>query len=488
VVLKVFNSLTGELEEFRPFEDRKVGLYVCGLTVYDYAHIGHARTYIAFDVIKRYLKFRGYHVRHVQNITDVDDKIIARASERGVDPVKLASEFAGEAEKDLDSLGVERADVYPRVTEHIQDIISLIEKLIENGYAYRVDGDVYFAVDKFKKYGRLSHQSPSEVLAGARVELDEKKRNPIDFALWKSAKKGELSFKSPWGMGRPGWHIECSTMSMKYLGDNFEIHGGGRDLAFPHHENEIAQSEAATGSEPFVKYWLHTGFLNVSGQKMSKSLGNFVTIKDALSRWDPDVFRLFVISTHYRSPIDFSEKVLEQNEKVLTKIRSTVNDVECQIEKIDKEQHGRTYGLVKGDSGLSGEADEIEKRFTEAMDNDFNTPQALAAFLDLVKLGNKALSVGAGIDTLRHVLVKLKSLANVIGLSKVSSVKYQKNEELPDEVAELIKAREEARKKKNWKKADEIRDQLRKTGIVVEDAADGTKWKRVASSGDEKEQ
>nr|MDO8132655.1 cysteine--tRNA ligase [Candidatus Njordarchaeum guaymaensis] len=482
MVLKVYNSLTGELEEFRPFEDKKVRLYVCGLTVYDYAHIGHARTYIAFDIIKRYLKYRGYNVLHVQNITDVDDKIIARASERGVDPFKFASEFARDAQNDLDSLGVERADIYPRVTEHIKDIITLIEKLIKNGHAYQVNGDVYFSVEKFKKYGRLSHQSPSEVLAGARVEVDEKKRNPADFALWKSAKKGELSFKSPWGMGRPGWHIECSTMSMKYLGDGFEIHGGGKDLVFPHHENEIAQSEAATGKEPFVKYWLHTGFLNVSGEKMSKSLGNYVTIKDVLSRWDPDVFRLFVASAHYRSPIDFSEEVLEQSKKNLARIRSAVDDLENQVEKLEKEQQGETHHPARGDAGISSEANEIEKRFIEAMDNDFNTPQALVAFQDLAKLGSKALSVGAGIDTLRSILVKLRSLAGVIGLSKVSSREVEKKEELPEEASKLINEREEARRNKNWKKADEIRERLGKMGIVIEDTAEGTKWRFVSNS------
>nr|MDO8099783.1 cysteine--tRNA ligase [Candidatus Njordarchaeota archaeon] len=482
MVLRVFNSLTGELEEFKPFENKKVRLYVCGLTVYDYAHIGHARTYIAFDVIKRYLKFRGYDVFHVQNITDVDDKIIARAHKQRIEPVKLASELAADVAQDLGALGVERADVYPRVTEHIQDIISLIDKLIRNGYAYQVNGDVYFSVEKFKKYGHLSHQSTSEVLAGARVEVDEKKRNPADFALWKSAKKGELSFKSPWGMGRPGWHIECSTMSMKYLGERFEIHGGGKDLVFPHHENEIAQSEAATGKAPFVKYWVHTGFLNVSGEKMSKSLGNFVTIKDVLSRWDPDVFRLFVASAHYRSPIDFSEEVLEQSEKNLTKIRSVVGDLENQIEKLEKEQEVGTRDEAKVDAGISSEAKEIKRRFIEAMDNDFNTPQALVAFQDLAKLSNKALILGAGIGTLRSVLAELRSLAGVIGLSKVSSREVEKKEELPEEASKLIREREEARRKKNWKKADEIREQLRRIGIVIEDTAEGTKWRRVSSS------
>jgi cysteinyl-tRNA synthetase len=310
--MKVTNSLTGKLEEFKPFDGKKARIYVCGLTVQGYAHIGHARTYVAFDVIKRYLKFRGYNVFHVQNITDIDDKIIARANERGLDPIKMASDLAIEAGRDLDALGIERADVYPRVTEHIPIIIELIERLIKKGYGYEINGDVFFAVDKFADYGHLSHQSPNEVLSGARIEVDERKRNPADFALWKSAKEGEPSFESPWGRGRPGWHIECSAMSMKYLGERYEIHGGGKDLVFPHHENEIAQSEAATGKKPFVKYWLHTGLLNLRGEKMSKSLGNFITIRDLLKEWDPDVFRMAIISAHYTNPIEFHDEVLQQ--------------------------------------------------------------------------------------------------------------------------------------------------------------------------------
>jgi cysteinyl-tRNA synthetase len=472
LVLKVLNSLTSQLEEFNPRESGKVRMYVCGLTVYDYAHVGHARTYIAFDVIKRYLRFRGYDVIHVQNITDVDDKIIARAKERGVNPIRLASEFAAEASKDFDALGIEKADIYPRVTEHIPDIINMIKKLLVSGSAYQADGDVYFSVKKFPKYGALSHQSSKDILAGARVEIDEKKKDPADFALWKSAREGELSFNSPWGPGRPGWHIECSAMSMKYLGDMLDIHGGAKDLIFPHHENEIAQSESATGKKPFVKYWLHTGFLNVAGEKMSKSLGNFVTIRDLLAKWDPDVFRLFVVSTRYSSPIDFNEEVLEQAEKNLTKIRNTMIELNTRIKNapVEQDKHGSI-------DDYRDQVSNLENTFVEAMDNDFNTPQAIVALQDLVKLGNKALSSHAGRKSLELILSELKKLATVIGLSTLSNGFGKKEKELSEQAATLIKEREEARKRRDWKKADEIRAQLKEMGITIEDTAKGTKWK-----------
>jgi cysteinyl-tRNA synthetase len=476
LTIRVFNTLSGKLEEFKPFEEYKVKIYVCGVTVQGYVHIGHARTYIAFDVIKRYLKSRGYNVFHVQNVTDIDDKIIARANERGVDALKMAADLATEAGKDLDALGIERADIYPRVTEHIPDIIGLIERLIKKGYAYQIDGDVYFAVDKFPDYGHLSHQSPSEVMAGARIEVDERKRNPADFALWKSAKEGEPWFESPWGRGRPGWHIECSAMSMKYLGERYEIHGGGKDLVFPHHENEIAQSEAATGKKPFVKYWLHTGLLNLRGEKMSKSLGNFITIKDLLKQWDPDVFRMAIISAHYTNPIEFDNEVLQQAEKNLTRIRKGIEELEKKPAKPVKGKHNQA-----SDTSYSSQIAEIEKRFVEAMDNDFNTPQALVAFQDLVTLGNKAISAGAAGETLALILSSLKKLGDIFGFFRIGGVSTEKEEELPVEAAKLINEREDARKNKDWKRADEIRNQLSEMGILVEDTSKGVKWKRSKS-------
>jgi cysteinyl-tRNA synthetase len=451
-------------------------MYVCGITVQGYTHIGHARTYVAFDVIKRYLKFRGYDVFHVQNVTDIDDKIIARANERGVDPLKMAADLAAESEKDLDALGIERADLYPRVTEHIPDIIGLIERLIKKGYAYQIDGDVYFAVDKFPDYGHLSHQSPSEVMAGARIEVDERKKNLADFALWKSAKEGEPWFDSPWGQGRPGWHIECSAMSMKYLGERYEIHGGGKDLVFPHHENEIAQSEAATGKKPFVKYWLHTGLLNLRGEKMSKSLGNFITIKDLLKQWDPDVFRMAIISAHYTNPIEFDNEVLQQAKKNLARIRKGIEELEEKVGESEKEKHSQA-----SDTGYNSRIAEIEKRFLEAMDNDFNTPQALVAFQDLVRLGTKGISAGAAGGTLALIISSLKKLGDIFGFFRIGGVSTEKVEELSEEAARLLKERENARKNKDWKRADEIRNQLSKMGILIEDTSKGVKWKRLKS-------
>jgi cysteinyl-tRNA synthetase len=465
--------LTAKLEELKPYEEKKIRMYVCGITVQGYTHIGHARTYVAFDVIKRYLKFRGYTVTHVQNVTDIDDKIIAKANESGLDPLKMAADLTIQSEKDLDALGIQTADLYPRVTQHIPDIIKLIVHLIKKGYAYQIDGDVYFAIDKFPDYGHLSHQSPSEVLAGARIEVDERKRNPADFALWKSAKQGEPWFESPWGRGRPGWHIECSAMSMKYLGERYEIHGGGKDLVFPHHENEIAQSEAATGKKPFVKYWLHTGLLNLRGEKMSKSLGNFITVKDLLKEWDPDVFRMAIVSAHYTNPIEFDAEVLRQAEKNLTRIRKGIEELEGKIASpvINETNHSR-------DIGYGSQIEEIEKRFVEAMDNDFNTPQALVAFQDLIRLGTRAVNSGATVKALTSIMDSLKKLGDIFGFIRIGGVSAEREEELSGEAARLIKEREDARKNKDWKKADEIRKQLSKIGILIEDTSAGVKWKR----------
>jgi cysteinyl-tRNA synthetase len=476
MVVRVTNTLTAKVEELRPLDGKKIRMYVCGITVQGYAHIGHARTYVAFDVIKRYLKFRGYDVFHVQNVTDIDDKIIAKANESGLDPLKMATDLAKQSEKDLDALGIQRADLYPRVTQHIPEIIELIERLIKKGFAYQIDGDVYYAVDKFPDYGHLSHQSPEEVMAGARIEVDERKKNPSDFALWKSAKEGEPWFESPWGRGRPGWHIECSAMSMKYLGERYEIHGGATDLIFPHHENEIAQSEAATGKKPFVKYWLHTGLLNLRGEKMSKSLGNFITVRDLLKEWDPDVFRMAIISAHYTNPIEFYNEVLQQAEKNLSRIRKSIEELEKKA--VGLEEEGRRGDR---DTAYSSQIKEIEGRFVEAMDNDFNTPQALVAFQDLVRLGTRALSAGATGDTLAAILGSLKKLGNVFGFIRIGGISAEKEEELPEDAERLIKEREDARKNKDWKRADDIRKELSKMGILIEDTSKGVRWKRSKS-------
>jgi len=483
LVLKVFNRMTRKLEMFEPFNNGRVGMYVCGLTVQDYAHIGHARTYVAFDVIRRYLKFRGYDVVYIQNTTDVEDKIITRAHELGVDPLNLASEFTAEGLKDLDALGIERANAYPRVTEHLADIIELIEKLVRRGYAYQVDGDIYFSIDEFPDYGALSHQSPSEVMAGARVEVDHRKRNPVDFALWKKAKLGELSFDSPWGRGRPGWHIECSALAMKYIGEQIEIHGGGTDLIFPHHENEIAQSEAATGKKPFVKYWLHTGLLNINGEKMSKSLGNFIRVRDLVKKWHPDAFRLYIISTHYSTPIEFSERALDNASSMLAGIKNTVGQLETSVSETSRKnrdvstsaQHNQETREIET---VRAELTRIRNRFVNTMDNDFNSPQALVVFRDLLKFANKTLGSNASPSGLELILRTIKELAAVFGLSSISKAQTASQEDLPEDVATLIKKREEARRRRRWEEADEIREKLEKIGYVLEDSSEGTKWKR----------
>ncbi len=468
MAVHVYNTMTGQIEPLTPMRGNRLGMYICGPTVYDYSHIGHARTYIAFDVILRYLRYRGYDVKCVINITNVDDKIINRARETGDDPLALADQFERVFHEDMEALNVLRVGAYPRVTDHIPEIIRIVQTLIEKGYAYRVDGDVYFDTTRVEDYGRLSHQSIEDIRAGARVEVDERKRNPADFALWKSAKEGEPSWESPWGRGRPGWHIECTAMSVKYLGEQFDIHGGARDLIFPHHENEIVQSEAYTGKRPFVRFWLHTGFLTINGEKMSKSLGNIIAIQDLLKRHEADAFRLFILSTHYRSPIDFTEETLEGSERSLRRINDMVDELRKRIEE--------TEGIpeARGDEGiLDKEVDDAKRRFIKAMDEDFNTPKALASFYDLIRIGNKALSQNAGHLTLTRILEAITELSQVLGILG----KERKRRPLPKEVEELIAERDRARKEKDWKRADEIRNRLRDVGIILEDYPEGTRWR-----------
>ncbi len=486
--IKVFNTLTKKMEDFHPVSEREpgrereVGMYVCGVTPYDYSHLGHARTYAAFDIIKRYLEYRGFKVRYVQNITDIDDKIIKRANEKGADPFKLSLEFQKSALEDMDALKVARADKYPKVTEHIPEIIALAKKLVERGYAYETEDGVYFEVEKFPGYGKLSKQSPDEIKAGARIEIDEKKRNPADFALWKKAKPGEPSFESPWGKGRPGWHIECSAMSMKYLGDTFDIHGGGRDLIFPHHENEIAQSEAATGKQ-FVKYWLHTGFLSVNKEKMAKSLGNFITIKDALNKHDADSLRLFYALTQYRSPIDFSDKNVEQAKNTLEGLRNTITNARNSLKTADDNDHKKTIDSKKH-----------PENFESAMDNDFDTPNALKAVFALAQDINKYVSTpGANKKTLTEAILALEKLLGVFGISleeaKVSEEIVRNVGEFARELGikesgnfdetmnALIRKREDARKKGDFAQGDKIRSKLNEIGVILEDNPKGTVWK-----------
>ncbi len=466
----LYNTLTRRKEEFEPIKEGEVGIYVCGPTVYDYPHIGHARTYIAFDALVRYLKYTGFKVKYVMNITNVDDKIINRANEMGKDPQQLADEFEEIFFEDMKSLDISRADHHPRVTDHIEGVIETIERIIHNGYAYVAVGDVYFSVGKVEEYGKLSHQSLDEMIAGARVEPSEKKRDPMDFALWKMAKEGEPSWDSPWGKGRPGWHIECSTMSSEYLGESFDIHGGAMDLIFPHHENEILQSEAATGETPFVKYWVHTGFLNVEGEKMSKSLGNFITIKELLEKHDARVFRFFVLLSHYRSPIDFSNEALDKAKLGLERLYDTI-------------ERARSLKVAE----KTKLAEETKKKFLSALDDDFNTPKAIAVLFDLAKEVNKMEAVS------EDVVLFFDEALDVLGLVRVARL----TETARDKVLGLIEAlgssaaatddesllktiverRNAYRRRGDYSTTDKIRRELADVGVILEDTAEGTTWK-----------
>lgn len=442
-------------------------MYVCGPTVYDYSHIGHARTYIAFDTIVRYLRHIGYKVRCIVNITDVDDKIIRRANEIGEDPLKLAKKFEETFHEDMKALGLLEAERYPRVTEHITDIIEMVETLVSRGCAYEVEGNIYFDVTQVPDYGKLSNQSIEDLQAGARVEVEENKRNPMDFALWKRAKEGEPSWDSPWGKGRPGWHIECSAMSRKYLGSEIDIHGGARDLIFPHHENEIAQSEAFSGKKPFVKYWMHTGFLTINGEKMSKSLGNFITVRDLLKTVDPEAFRLLVLSTHYRSPIDYTEEALTQSTQKLRRFHNTLEALEWRRSKSTESNQ---------DSAIRESLPEVEKgkkMFYAAMEDDFNTSKAIANIFTMVRTANRAFERGTPGSELDQFAEALKTLWEILGFS----LKNGEKKELPERAKRLIKLREEARKAEDWIKADLFREKLRNMGILVEDTPEGTKWR-----------
>ncbi len=466
-MLRVYNTLTRKIEPFEPLADKKVGIYVCGPTVYDYSHIGHARTYIAFDVIVRYLKHTGYNVKYIVNITNVEDKIINRAREMGVNPVELAAKFEKAFFDDMANLGIAKADVYPRVSDHIPEIIEVVQTLIQKGFGYVVNSDVYFDVTKFERYGALSHQSLEKIEAGARVEVDERKRNPADFALWKSAKPGEISWESPWGRGRPGWHIECSTMANKYLGSQFDIHGGGRDLIFPHHENEIAQSESYTGESPVVKYWMHVGLLTINGEKMSKSLGNFVLIKDLLAKADAETVRLYIISAHYRRPVDFREANLETVKQRLIRTRDTVDRLHTRIESAKNDE------AKEIDADLAKQALAAKENFINAMNSDFDTPRALAAFYKLIQIGNKALASNAGKPVLTQIHALIMDAAQIFGILEKKTEKT----ELPEGAAQLLEEREAARKTRDWKRADELREQLHARGVIVEDLPEGTRWR-----------
>ena len=461
MTIRVYNTLHRKKEEFVP-RDKKVRIYICGLTPQDYAHLGHAKTYVAFDVIMRYLEYRGYEIFHVQNVTDVEDKLIDKSKELQKNPLEIADFFFKDALEGFDALNIKRADLYPKVSDHIEDIINFISKLIEKGYAYESGGNVYFDVEKFKDYGKLSHQSIKNIIAGVRVSIDENKKKSVDFALWKKAKEGEIFWESPWGKGRPGWHTECSVMSTKYLGIPLDIHGGAIELAFPHHENEIAQSEVYYNKK-FVKYWLHTGVLTVDGEKMSKSLGNFITVKDLLKKYNPMVIRLYLASIYYRSRMDFSEETLESAKSSLERIYNAKWKLDESLKNPGKE------------NDLENAIKKVKKSFEAAMDDDFNTPKALAAYFDLVKEINKSAESASEAQLLKAKKL-FEDIGNVFGI-----LVEEKKEDLEEKLIQfIIDLREEARKKKDFETSDKIRAKLKEIGIILEDG-EKTTWKKSLS-------
>jgi len=465
-MLHIHNSLSGAKEEFKPLVEGKVSMYVCGMTVYDYCHIGHARVMVGFDVITRYLRQQGYEVNYIRNITDVDDKIFNRANENGEPYHELTARFIDAMHEDERALGVLPPNSEPRATEHIGNILNMVQTLIEKGFAYAAsNGDVYYRIDKFEGYGKLSNRNIEEMRAGARIEVDENKENPLDFVLWKAAKVGEASWESPWGSGRPGWHIECSAMSTCCLGNTFDIHGGGPDLKFPHHENEIAQSEAATG-EKYVNTWMHAGAVRVDNEKMSKSLGNFFTIREVLEKYNPEVVRYFLVSSHYRSAINYSEESLKQAQQALERFYNTLRNAQP----------------ANGAAAYSESTTEFRIRFEAAMNDDFNTPEALAVLFDLAR------EINRGGESTSTQVDLLKELGSTLGLLQQDPEAFLQgasaggaDEISAEEVEQLIIDRKNARADKNWGRADEIRDLLIEKNVVLDDSREGTTWRRQTS-------
>ena len=452
--MKIFNTLTGRKEEFQPADPQTVSMYVCGVTPYASAHVGHGMSYVIFDVVHRYLEYRGYRVKHVQNFTDVDDKIIDRAARLGVPAAELAERHIDDFFREMDSLNIKRAHLYPRATEELPKIVDVIEGLVKQGYAYSSDGDVYFRVRKDDDYGKLSHRTLEGMIAGARVQPGAGKEHPMDFALWKGAKEGEPQWPSPWGPGRPGWHIECSAMALHHLGETVDIHGGGQDLVFPHHENEIAQSESFTGRRPFVRVWMHNGLLHLGEEKMSKSLGNLVTVREALGRYGADALRLFFLGSHYRSPLTLSDHPLAAAERGAERLRTAAS-------------------AVSADAGAPVEGGDYRARFIDAMDDDLNTPQAMAVLFDLAREINRGAAEGLSTDEAKTIL---RELADVLGLT------FQAREstglvEVSPFIDLLVETRTGLREAKQFALADSIRDRLAGLGVTLEDGPEGTRWK-----------
>lgn len=466
--MQIYNSLTRKKEEFKPIHEGKVGIYACGPTVYNYFHIGNARPFITFDVLRRQLEREGYQVTFVQNFTDIDDKMIRRANEEGITVKELADRFIKEYFVDAQALGIRPATVHPKATEHISEIINLISKLIQNGHAYAVpSGDVYYRVTAFPGYGKLSGQSVEDREMGAseRLDVETDKENPADFALWKAQKPGEPAWDSPWGKGRPGWHIECSAMSMKYLGESFDIHCGGKDLLFPHHENEIAQSEGATG-RPYVNYWMHNGFINVDNQKMSKSLNNFFTVRDIAKEYDLEAVRLFMLSAHYRSPINFSREQIEAANNSLNRLYTARDNL------VFQRDHGENRPLNQLETDFCDRVKEYEKKFDAAMDDDLNTADALGVIFEMVKDANVVVQQGCASEAADKALESLNALCEVLGLLS------REKDDLTNEVRRMVEERAEARRNKDWKRSDELRDAIRAAGYILEDTKQGQKVRK----------
>ncbi|MBE5794547.1 MAG: cysteine--tRNA ligase [Clostridiales bacterium] len=463
--MQIYNSMTRKKEEFKPIHEGKVGIYACGPTVYNYFHIGNARPFIVFDVLRRYFEYKGYEVTFVQNFTDIDDKMIRRANEENTTVAAIAEKYIGEYFVDAKALGIRPATVHPRATEHMPQIIALIQKLVDKGLAYESNGDVYYRVKAFENYGCLCGQNLEDLASGARVSVDEQKEDPLDFALWKAQKPGEPAWESPWGMGRPGWHIECSAMSTTYLGETFDIHGGGKDLLFPHHENEIAQTSGATG-KPYVNYWMHNGFLNIDNEKMSKSKGNFFTVRDIAKEYDLEAVRMFTLSAHYRSPLNFSREQIAQAQSSLERLY-IARDQLAFLENAAKDREPN-----EAETAFMKFADQSRERFIAAMDDDLNTADALGAIFELVREVHKLNATDVSRQAVQYGKEKLLGMTDVLGLL------MKKEDGLPADVQALVDERAQARKEKNWKRSDELRDQIKAMGYILEDTAAGQKVRK----------
>ena len=467
--MKIYNTMTRKKEEFKPLVEGQVKMYSCGPTVYDYFHIGNARPFIVFDCLRRYFEYRGYKVDFVQNFTDIDDKMINRANKEGITVKELGERFIEEYFKDAQALGIQKATVHPKATDNIDAIIEIIKKLEDKGFAYNVNGNVYFSTKKFREYGKLSGQPMDELEAGARIDISDEKKDVMDFALWKSQKPGEPAWESPWGMGRPGWHIECSAMVNKYLGETIDIHSGGQDLVFPHHENEVAQSEAAN-EKPFANYWMHNGYINIDNKKMSKSLGNFFTVRDISAKYDYEVIRYFMLSAHYRNPINFSDLLMEQAKSAVARVYTCIENLEFLLTNSEDRE------LNSKEQEYSNKLDELKQKFIDAMDDDLNTADAISVIFDITYLANTSLSNENknAAFVIEKTLGLIRELGGVLGIFTKES-----SNNVDSEIEELILKREEARKVKDFKTADEIRDKLKAMNIVLKDTPMGVKWTRM---------